>query len=127
MIQRSIHLCAQEGHPEFAKNFRARYEAKDLDMFNNDFLKFDIDNELDAVRKAKAFVAEVSLPLPPTLIQQASSQSGSTDQEISNTLVSKGTSQDILDQALKIDEEERKILPNEPMSMKQRNRMSRVI
>ena len=58
MIQRSFHLCSEQ--TEFVEHFKARYDAKDKAMFSNTNLRFDIDDELDAIRKKRTFVREVS-------------------------------------------------------------------
>ena len=60
MIQRSFHLCCMPQFTQFERNFQARYDGKDMAMFKSPNFVFDIDDELDAMRKAQAFVAEVS-------------------------------------------------------------------
>ena len=63
VIQRSMHLCNMDPqHEFFQQNFKARYEAKDQKLFNNDKVKFDVDDELDAIEKARLFVADVCQP-----------------------------------------------------------------
>jgi hypothetical protein len=43
----------------------------DGEMFNNEFFKFDVDDEVDAIRKAHAFVAHVCKPLKfPLVVKQ---------------------------------------------------------
>lgn len=59
VIQRSMHLCALPQYSDFQEKFQARYDALDPDLFNNDKVRFDVDDELDAVEKARLFVADV--------------------------------------------------------------------
>ena len=58
-----MHLCRVPGCAHFEDHFRARYDAKDSTMFISEFLQFDVDDEYDAIMKAKKFVQEVSRPL----------------------------------------------------------------
>ena len=60
VIQRSMHLCSMDPqHKQFQTNFKARYDALDQSLFNNDKVRFDVDDELDAIEKACLFVADV--------------------------------------------------------------------
>ena len=62
LIQRSIHLCCLAGYEDFEDSFKARYDALDIHMFDDVYLRFDVDDELDAVVKSKQFVANVCKP-----------------------------------------------------------------
>ena len=64
VIQRSMHLCSLDPKYKFFQhNFKARYNAMDQKLFNNDKVKFDVDDELDAIEKARLFVSDVCLSL----------------------------------------------------------------
>ena len=41
---------------QFEQHFRQRYDGKDMQMFKSSNFVFDIDDELDAIRKTQAFV-----------------------------------------------------------------------
>ena len=59
VIQRSMHLCSLPQYRDFQEKFKTRYDALDPSLFNNDKVRFDVDDELDAVEKARLFVADV--------------------------------------------------------------------
>ena len=40
------------GNANFEQQFKRRYDAKDPAIFVSEYLKFDVDDELDAVNKA---------------------------------------------------------------------------
>lgn len=48
LINRNTHPCCNKEHKNFVKHFKARFIAQDGDLFENEFLQFDIDDELDA-------------------------------------------------------------------------------
>ena len=49
-----MHLCNMDlQHKQFETNFKARYDALDQSLFNNDKVRFDVDDELDAIEKAR--------------------------------------------------------------------------
>ena len=54
-----MHLCSLPQFADFQDKFKARYDALDSNLFNNDKVRFDVDDELDAVEKARLFVADV--------------------------------------------------------------------
>ena len=62
VVQRSMHLCQIQPNNDFQEKFKARYDAQDALLFDSPFLRFDVDDELDAANKAREFVAEVCQP-----------------------------------------------------------------
>jgi len=70
-----MHLCAMASHPKFAEHFRVRYDGKDASMFKSKHLQFDVDHELDAAQKKRAFVLDVSSPIPSIVLEQSQATS----------------------------------------------------
>ena len=48
LINRNTHPCCNKDHVNFVSHFKKRFIAKDKLLFDNEFLQFDIDDELNA-------------------------------------------------------------------------------
>ena len=71
LIQRNVHLCCNADHPNFVKFFKMRFAAEDKYLFDNKFLQFDIDDEMDAKEKMLNFIESISQPLSEEVLQYA--------------------------------------------------------
>ena len=60
LINRNSHPCCNKEHPNFVQNFKMRFIAEDKYLFENEFLQFDIDDELNARQMTQKFIESIS-------------------------------------------------------------------
>ena len=63
LINRNNHPCCNKEHKNFVLNFKKRFIAQDKLLFNNEFLHFDIDDELNARQMTLKFIESISQPV----------------------------------------------------------------
>ena len=90
MIHRSSHICIYgEGQRSFAKAFEERFLVRDMKMLadHNNFMSFDIDNELDAIVRLYSFARYVLQPLNSVLQEKLDRLINNQNQEEAKTTV----------------------------------------